>query len=112
MSASSAGIGYNTGSTLNLSQGIYPNNLWVDADLTNSTLAADLSQAVGASVNDVRAAFQYQRLLEAFARSGTRYTEIVQNLFGVYSSDARLQRPEILGVGSQRININPTVQTS
>lgn len=93
-------------------QALYPDNLKIDMSLSGNTLVADLSAAVGASVNDVRAAFQYQRLLEAFARSGTRYTEIVQNLFGVYSSDARLQRPEILGVGSQRININPTVQTS
>lgn len=77
-----------------------------------SGLSANLSAAAAVTVNDLRLAFQVQRLLEAQARGGTRYTEIIQGLFGVYSPDARLQRPELLGVGSQRININPTVQTS
>ena len=52
---------------------------------------------VSLSVNELRLAFAYQRYLEALARGGSRYTEILLGLFGVRSPDARLQRPEYLG---------------
>ena len=52
-----------------------------------------------------------QRILERDARSGTRYTEIVQSHFGVISPDARLQRPEYLGGGSTPVNISPIAHT-
>lgn len=78
----------------------------------NNTLYADLSNATAATVNQLRQAFQIQRLLERDARGGTRYTEIVRAHFGVLSPDARLQRPEYLGGGSTRVNVNPVAQTS
>ena len=77
-----------------------------------SGLTADLTQATAASINSLRLAFQLQKMLERDARGGTRYTEIIRSHFGVISPDARLQRPEYLGGGSNRININPVVQTS
>lgn len=64
------------------------------------------------NVNDLRSAFQIQRLLERDARGGTRYTEILRSHFGVISPDARLQRPEYLGGCSCPVNINPVQQTS
>lgn len=73
---------------------------------------ADLSAATAATINELRQAFQIQRLLERDARGGTRYTEIIRAHFGVISPDARLQRPEYLGGGSSPININPVAQTS
>ena len=75
-------------------------------------LEADLSSATAATINQLRQAFQLQRLYERDARGGTRYTEIIKSHFGVTSPDARLQRPEYLGGGSTRININPVAQTS
>lgn len=75
-------------------------------------LYADLSQATAATINQIRQSFQVQKLLERDARGGTRYTEIIRSHFGVISPDARLQRPEYLGGGSTRININPIAQTS
>ena len=72
---------------------------------------ADLSQATAATINQLRQAFQIQKLLERDARGGTRYTEIVRSHFGVISPDARLQRPEYLGGGTTPININPIAQT-
>lgn len=77
-----------------------------------SGLYADLSLATASTVNLVRMAFQFQRLVERDARGGTRYTEMIRSHFGVISPDARMQRPEYLGGGSQRININPVQQTS
>lgn len=73
---------------------------------------ADLTGASGITINDLRESIAVQRLLEKSARSGTRYTEIVQAHFGVTSDDARLQRPEYLGGGSAPVHINEVPQTS
>ncbi len=77
-----------------------------------SNMVADLSQATAATINSLRQAFQLQRYYEKDARGGTRYIEKIKSHFGVTSPDARLQRPEYLGGHSDRININPVVQTS
>lgn len=76
------------------------------------TGTANLSSATPISINDLRQAFQVQKLYERDARGGTRYTEILRSHFGVISPDARLQRPEYLGGSSARISINPVQQTS
>lgn len=73
---------------------------------------ADLSSATASTINQLRQAFQIQRMYERDARGGTRYTEIIQSHFGVTSPDARLQRPEYLGGGTVPINVNPIAQTS
>ncbi|AZL82969.1 major capsid protein [Apis mellifera associated microvirus 18] len=73
---------------------------------------ADLSEATAATINQLREAFQMQKLFERDARGGTRYTEIIRSHFGVTSPDARLQRPEYLGGGSAPINVAPIPQTS
>lgn len=75
-------------------------------------LETDLSAATAATVNQLRQAFQVQRLIERDARGGTRYTEIVRAHFGVMSPDARLQRPEYLGGGSSVVNISPVAATT
>lgn len=74
--------------------------------------SVDLSKSTPISINDLRQAFQIQKLYERDARGGTRYTEILRSHFGVVSPDARLQRPEYLGGGKTRINVNPVQQTS
>lgn len=84
----------------------------VSATAGGSKLYADLSGATAASINQLRQAFQVQRLLERDARGGTRYTEIVRAHFRVRSPDARLQRPEYLGGGSSPVTISPVPQTS
>lgn len=73
---------------------------------------ADLADVNAITINDLRQAFQIQKLLERDARGGTRYTEILRAHFGVISPDARLQRPEYLGGSHSRINIVPVQQTS
>lgn len=78
----------------------------------SSGLIADLGAATAATINQLRQSFQIQKVLERDARGGTRYTEIVRAHFGVVSPDARLQRPEYLGGGTGRVNINPVAQTS
>lgn len=93
---------------------------WNDTPTANATmrfgnesgLQVNLSNATAATINQLRQAFQIQKLYERDARGGTRYTEIIRSHFGVTSPDARLQRPEYLGGGSTPIKINPVVQTS
>jgi len=77
-----------------------------------ANLYADLSTATAATINELRQAFQIQKLLERDARGGTRYTEIIRSHFGVTSPDARLQRPEYLGGGSTPVVVSPISQTS
>lgn len=81
-----------------------------DADKSN--IVADLSTATASTINEIREAFQLQRMLERDARSGTRYTEIIKSHFRVDSPDSRMQRPEYLGGGSTPISISPVGQTS
>lgn len=79
---------------------------------SNTGLETDLSAAVGPTINQVREAFLMQSLFELDARGGTRFTEILKAHYGVTSPDARLQRPELLGLGSVRINSHPVAQNS
>lgn len=98
----------NNPSGTNLAIGLAQN----PADLANTGLIARLDQATAATINSLRQAFQLQRMLERDARSGTRYTEVIRAHFGVVSPDARMQRPELLGLSSSRMSINPVQQTS
>lgn len=59
----------------------------------------DLSSATASTVNELRRSFQIQKLLERDARSGTRYSEIVNAHFGVNFMDVTY-RPEYLGGSS------------
>ena len=77
-----------------------------------SGLIADLADATAATINQLREAFQIQRLYERDARGGTRYTEILQSHYGVTSPDARLQRPEYLGGQKTEIQMQAVPQTS
>ena len=93
--------------------GVGEAHLVVREDVSNTgypDLYADLSNATAATINDLREAFQVQKLLERDARAGTRYPEIVANHFGVKFYDVSY-RPEYLGGGSTPININPVAQT-
>lgn len=79
-----------------------PNNLW----------AVNTGNAIIATINQLRMAFQIQKLYERDARGGTRYIEVLKSHFGVTSPDARLQRPEYLGGNRVPINVNQVIQQS
>ncbi len=116
----------------NLSLGIYSSvqadNVAMDTDGTaggfvvltsqggatpdTGAMYADLTTATAATINQLRQAFQIQKLLERDARGGTRYTEVVKAHFGVTSPDSRLQRVEYLGGGSAPVIVSPISQTS
>lgn len=88
--------------TSNLPAVIDPNGRW----------EADLSLATASTINALRQAAAVQQLYETDARGGTRYIELIKAHFGVTSPDARLQRPEYLGGGTARVNVNPVAQTA
>lgn len=75
------------------------------------SLYADLS-ALGINPEDLRTGMAWYKWEEMRARYGSRYTEYLRAAFGVVSSDARLQRPEYLGGGSQTIQMSEVLQTS
>ena len=93
-----------------VSQGIQVSPPVQDAVAPN--LFVNLQNATSATINDIRTAFQIQRLLERDARGGTRYIEIILNHFQVQSPDFRLQRPEYLSGGTGSINVNPVASTA
>lgn len=81
---------------------IAPANLWAVSDGAISV----------ATINQLRTAFQIQKMYERDARGGTRYIELLKSHFGVTSPDARLQRPEYLGGNRIPIHINQVTQQS
>lgn len=89
-----------------------PTTEQLSGDLSKSGLVADLGALNSVTINQLRLAFQIQKLYEKDARGGTRYTEILKTHFGVTSPDSRLQRPEYLGGNRVPININQVVQNS
>lgn len=86
--------------------GSFDRMIWTDPQLV-----ADLASATATSINDLRTAWQVQRLLERDARSGTRYIESVLAFFAVESDDRRQFRPEYLGGGSGTMNVTPVAAT-
>lgn len=113
-----------TGNIVNLGVYLAPGGTAVDTVITNSNagtslgkaeptnLWADLGTATAATVNQLRQAFAVQRLLEADARGGTRYRELVKAHFGVDTGDARVQVPEYLGGKHIPINVSQVIQQS
>lgn len=81
---------------------VTPSNLW----------AISSGEAASATINQLRLAFQIQKMYERDARGGTRYIEILKSHFGVTSPDSRLQRPEYLGGNRIPINVNQVIQQS
>ena len=77
----------------------------------NGSLYADNSSS-NVTINALRQAALYQQILELDARGGTRYVESLYSRFGVISPDFRLQRPELIGQGSTRINVYAVPQTA
>lgn len=83
----------------------------VTAGVARSHMYADLENATAATVNQLRDAIAVQHVLELDARGGTRYVEQMRTVWGTDVEDYRLQRPEYLGGGSERITVRQVEQT-
>lgn len=81
---------------------------WVDPKLE-----ADLAQATGITVNDLRNYLAMQRYQEARAQFGSRYTEYLKYLVpGIGNLDSRLQEPEYVAGGSSTMSFSEILQTA
>lgn len=80
---------------------VQPANLWID-----------LTSAYAADINAFRLAFATQRVFEALARGGSRYTEFVRTFFHLIMPDAVAMRPEYLGGACVRHSMKQVAQTS
>lgn len=86
-----------------------------ESDFLNRGIAymgADLSGVTGATINQLRQAFQVQKYFEELARGGSRYREQIYSLFRTRISDKTVQIPEYLGGDRIMINMSQVVQTS
>lgn len=97
-----------------ISDEVFPDNIAYVEEGTNGypNIFADLAQATGASITDVRKAFAIQRYQENRARYGSRYVEYLKRSFGARPQDGRLQRPELLGAGVGPVNVSEILQTA
>lgn len=77
----------------------------------NGSLTVDI-QSDAATINDLREAFSLQAFLERSIRGGLRYIEQIFSHFKVKSSDARLQRVEMIGRASQNMTIGEVLATA
>ena len=78
----------------------------------NAGLSVDLTNATAATVNQLRLAFQLQKIFESNNIRGHRYIEQLKTRWNVTPSDATLQRPEYLGGKRFPLNIQMVVQSS
>ena len=112
------GTNTNTGNTFSVRAGsnseTASNSSAIEKELTPLNLWAEAQNSynLGITINELRQAIAIQHILEADARGGTRYTELLAHEFGVTSPDSRLQRSEYLGGTRVPININQVIQNS
>lgn len=81
----------------------------VQIDVTDHT-SADLSKATAVDVETLRHAFRLQKIKQLLNVAGTRIQDRLKAIWGVNSSDARLQIPEYLGGGRSPLVVSSVVQ--
>lgn len=88
---------------------------FVEEDPNNAgypNIRANLAGATGGiDINDLRQAVALQNFAEVRSRFGERYVDYLRYL-GIRPSDNRLQRPEYLGGGSQKVNFSEVLATA
>lgn len=85
--------------------GYVPDNLW-------AKLSAIDGAAITSTINDLRTAFQIQKMLERDSFGGSRYRELIRSHFSVSTGDARMQIPEYLGGNRIALNVSQVVNNS
>ena len=109
-----ANLGDDVGETAGGGSGLAAiKTIGITEDGDKSGLIADLSKSTqGATIGQLREAYSVQKLMEQWARGGTRYIENIRTNFGVTSPDARQQRPEYIGGARIPVNMTEVVQQS
>lgn len=96
--------------------GAFPDKITLSTDTVNpraydpqGTLEVSNAET---TINDLRRATALQRFLEKMARGGSRYIEQIKVMFGVSSSDKRLQRPEYITGTKSPVVISEVLNTT
>lgn len=114
----SVGKGNYIGATRNVETALdgsvlgFANKTQVGANPSDSGLYADMSAATMITINQLRLAATTQQFLEQKMRTGSRYKEIIRSFYGVSIPDGRIMWPELLGMTTQKILINPVAQSA
>lgn len=88
------------------------NTLGVTTDTTKSGLITDLTQAVGAQLDEQRYVVGINHIFETMALYGSRYREMLRGSFGVISSSELNNIPEFLGAQHIPLDMTTVLQTS
>ena len=97
------------------SVGVPFDRLWADDYFTSAFLepAQDGNVAIpSGTIQDLRNASALQKLYEKLMYTGQRYIDQVLGIFGVHSSNERLDRCRVLGTAHFGVNVNEVTQTS
>ena len=81
-------------------------------DSSTTDVYADLSQASGVSLSDLRDGAAIQQIYEQLARSGSRYLEFVSGFFGISADNPYQDIPTRLGKIHRSLDLYQTAQTS
>ena len=89
---------------------------WANDYFTSAFLTPQSGSAVSIPVNgtiaDLRNANSLQEFMEKLLYSGKRVIDVVKTIFGVESSDLRVDRCQVIGSKSFALNISDVQQTS
>ena len=85
-------------------------NALVNIDVSD-THVVDLTNATGATINELRKASALQQWLELMARAGSRYREQIHAIFGERIADYTVQVPQYLGGGKTPIMVSEVLST-
>lgn len=105
-------ISVGTVSSTQVMAGQWPSGEFRWAEDESTGLIAQLSEATGITVNELRRSLAIQRFQEARLQYGSRYTEYLQHSFGARPLDARMQRPEFVAGGRAKVSISEVLQTA
>lgn len=86
--------------------------LGITTDPEKSGLVADLSGVTGIPISVINLAVAGQKMATKLLLHGSRSVEWLNSMFGVKSSDARLDRSSFLGSYTTDMIISPVLQTS
>lgn len=89
-------------------------NTELQGNINGSNLVgfADLSQATGVSINDLRMSAAVQQVYEILGRGGSRYTEYINSFFGLDIDNPFEDIPTCLGHIRRDLDLYQTAQTS
>lgn len=107
---------YETGKSASSSYADYRGggNVSFEESTTNAgypNIYAQLADATGVSVSDLRLYLALQRYKENMQMGGARYVEYLAHRWGVKSSDARLNIPEYISGGRQTVQFSEILAT-